>query len=290
MPLPPTGPTKMHNLSLHNAARTCQRDVTLLFADLRESTDLAASLEMDPLVCEMLGHVLDCLTEAVLDHCGLVVDYCGDGLVAMWNAPADQAEHADLACRAALEMLRRLPDVTDDWFGVIQRNLRLGIGVHTGTVQVGNAGSTKQVKYGPRGPNVHVASRVEAATKELGVPLVATEATVRHLTGQFEVNRVCRAYMPGLREPINLYAFRSSASDARITAMWRMYDSALRRFEEGQFQEAADALAKIKSPLAEVPVRFLCEQVQREIGRQQRRRSTDRSSSQPAGIVTLNAT
>ena len=55
---------------------------------------------------------MDCLTEAVVDHDGFVVDYYGDGLMAMWNAPADQPDHAELACRAALRMLATLPDVS----------------------------------------------------------------------------------------------------------------------------------------------------------------------------------
>ncbi len=92
----------MDNLALDNASRNEEREVTLLFADLRASTELVASLATDPLACEMLGNVLDCLTEAVLDHYGLVVDYYGDGLLAMWNAPRDQSNHAVFACRAAL--------------------------------------------------------------------------------------------------------------------------------------------------------------------------------------------
>ncbi|MEX0611244.1 MAG: adenylate/guanylate cyclase domain-containing protein, partial [Pirellulales bacterium] len=147
----------MQDLAFHNSIRSQQREVTLLFADLRGFTELAASLEMIPLVCELAGHVMDCLTDAVSSHDGCVVDYFGDGLLAMWNAPSDQTDHAELACDAALEMLETLPAVTADWMGVIQTNLRLGIGVHTGIVQVGNAGSTRQKKYGPRGPNAHLA-------------------------------------------------------------------------------------------------------------------------------------
>jgi adenylate cyclase len=278
----------MDNLAIDKSARTQEREVTLLFGDLRGSTDLAASLEMDPLVCEMLGHVLDCITEAVLEYSGLVVDYYGDGLMAMWNAPAEEPEHANLACRAALQMLERLPEVADDWIGVIQSHLRLGIGVHTGTVQVGNAGSTKQVKYGPRGPNVHVCSRVEAATKELGVPLVATEATVRQLSSEFAIHRVCRARMPGLREPINLYALQSPESDKRLSQAWQSYDAALRQFERGQFQEAADLLLAIESASVENPARFLSDHVQRELGRNLRRRSSDRPPAHH-GVISLSA-
>ena len=258
-----------------NLLRTREREVTLLFGDLRGSTELAASLEMDRLVCEMIGHVMDCFTEAVLDYRGTVVDYCGDGIVAMWNAPTDQPRHAELACRAGLQMLDNLRDVTGDWIGVSQCELRLGIGLHTGTVHVGNAGSTHQAKYGPRGPNVHVASRVEAATKEVGVPLVATKSTVEQLPGNLFANRVCRAQLPGLREPIELYALRSRPDEARVTAAWRAYHQALGQFEANRLQDAAELLASIDRNTAAVPWRFLEQQIQRDLGRSQRRRSTD---------------
>jgi adenylate cyclase len=266
--------------------RTHERDVTLLFSDLRGFTEVAASLEIDPLICELLAQVMDCLTDAVIKHQGVVVDYYGDGLFAMWNAPVNQQNHAALACRAALEMLETLPEVIDDWIGVIQTNLRLGIGVHTGLAHIGNAGSSRQTKYGPRGPNVHLASRVEAATKELDLPLVATKPTVQQLSDRFATNRVCRARMPGFSEPLELYAVAPSPSDKRVLESWKTYDEALRQFEQGQFQEALDALASVEAPPAEVPVRFLQERSQRELNSAKRRRSSDQPRAQN-GVIAL---
>jgi len=206
----------------------------------------------------------------------------------MWNAPAEQPEHPELACSAALAMLETLPSVTSDWTRVIQADLRLGIGIHTGMVQVGNAGSTRQTKYGPRGPNVHLASRVEAATKALRQPLVATTATVQRLSNRFATNRVCRALMPGLREPIDLYAVRQLTNDAHSSAAWQFYDEALRHFEQGRYEDAADILDSIDVKGTEIPWRFLTDEVQRDMGRQKRRRSTDRKGAS-GGVITLNA-
>jgi adenylate cyclase len=278
----------MHDVSGPETFRTQQREVTLLFADLRGFTEIAASLAMDPLVCELLAHVMDCLTEAIHDHAGYVVDYYGDGLVAMWNAPAIQDEHPELACRAALQMLEALPALVDDWIGVIQTGLRLGVGVHTGNVQLGNAGSTRQRKYGPRGPNVHIASRVEAATKVLRVPFVATQSTVARLSSQFASHRVCRALMPGLQESTELYAVQWKSSDAHLSVTWQLYDSALRLFEQGEYQAAADVLTTIDCNMTSIPLGFLIEQTQRELGRKERRRSTDKPAAQPDGVIALS--
>jgi adenylate cyclase len=280
---------RMYDFRRPNAIRTEQRDVTLLFADLRGFTELAGSLQTDPLVSDLLANVMDCLTEAVDGLDGFVVDYYGDGLVAMWNAPTEQANHAQLACRAGLQMLSALPAVSDDWKSLIHTELRLGIGVHTGSVQVGNAGSKKKTKYGPRGPNVNLASRVEAATKELSIPLVATQPTAEQLSDEFATNRICCARMPGLQRPVNLYAISASTIDSPSSIAWECYDKALQQFEKGDFAAAADSLAHIDQAITEVPWRFLVERVERELGRERRRRSTDKPPAHPSGVISLSA-
>jgi adenylate cyclase len=230
---------------------------------------------------------MDCLTAAVVEQDGFVIDYFGDSIMAMWNAPADQSDHAERACRAGLRMLATLPEVTSEWMRVIQTELRLGIGIHTGPVQVGNAGSTHRVKYGARGPNVHLASRVEASTKELGIPLVATQATIECLRNSFTANRVCRARMPGLPQPVNLFAVNECEASALTNVAWQIYDRALCNFEDGRFQNAAEELAKIDAIATRVPAAFLLTRVQQELGRNLRRRSTDEPTATKDGVIAL---
>ena len=265
-----------------------QREVTLLFADLRGFSELASALETQQ-VYELLGHVMDCLTAAVMDHDGMVIDYYGDGLAAMWNAPANQADHPELACRAALRMLQSLPDIAADWQDLLDDDLRIGIGVHTGTVQVGNAGSKRRTKYGPRGPEVHLTSRVESATKELGVPLLVTRPTAERLSNRFTTHRLCRARLRGTQQPIDLFTLSSAATDATQRAAWDAYDTARSLFERGQLSEAAKLLQTIDRAITQVPADFLAQHVQRELGRKQRRRSTDKADGQSGPVITLSA-
>jgi adenylate cyclase len=269
--------------------RSEQREVTLLFADMRGFTELAGSLQMDPLVCELLGHVMDCLSEAVAQNSGFIVDYYGDGLVAMWNAPSTQPAHADLACHSALRMLSALPAVSDEWMSVTRTELRLGIGVHTGSVQVGNAGSSQKAKYGPRGPNVNLASRVEAATKDLGLPLLATQATVDQLSAKFMSHRVCRARMPGLQQPVNLYAVSGKECSEPSLNAWRVYEESLALFEGGELEAAAAMLSATDEQMGGIPREFLMNRIQTEIGRHRRRRATDTPAAHADGVVTLAA-
>jgi adenylate cyclase len=276
--------------TLHSEPRKIvseKRELTLLFADLRRSTDLSSVFEIEEL-CELVGQVLDCLSAAVMDHDGVVIDYYGDGLAAMWNAPADQADHAELACRAALRMFETLPDVAADWAHALHSDLRLAVGIHTGVAQVGNAGSARRVKYGPRGPNVHIASRTEAAAKELDVPLVATRPVIDRLSNRFTTHRLCRARIRGVREPMDLYDVSPSMLEPEAAATWKNYERALSLFEHGQLTEAAESLQSVVSSTSEgTPGRFLAEHIQRELGRRRRRRSSDRSSNCPSGVITL---
>jgi adenylate cyclase len=232
---------------------------------------------------------MDALTAAVMDHDGLVLDYYGDGLAAMWNAPADQADHAELACRAALRMLDLLPEVTHDWGSLIDGPLQLGVGVHTGQARIGNAGSRHRTKYGPRGANVNLASRVEAATKSIGIPFLATSAVAAQLANSIVTHRVCTARLPGVETPTELFAVQTAANARKAGREWQVYDQALHNFESGEVASAAAALATLDRTNSGIPASFLLEQIQRELGRQQNRRSTDRTPKRFDGVITLTA-
>jgi len=277
----------MHDASLKSATCTEQREVTLLFADLRDFTKLSASLEIEQ-TDQLLSQVMDCLTAAVVEQGGLVIDYYGDGLAVMWNAPADQPDHPELACRAAMQMIERLPHVAAPWNGMISSDIRLGVGINTGIVQVGNAGSSSRAKYGPRGPNVHLTSRVESITKEIGIPFIVTQQTAELLSSCFIAHRLCRAQMAGILEPVNLYTICQSTLDDSISSMWRIYDAALGYYEQGCLDEAAHALSTIDTTAVEIPAHFLVQQVQRQLGRQQNRRSTDSHLPAPGGVIIFN--
>ncbi len=207
-------PTVVQHIEQHPESLSGQlREVTLLFADLRGYTSLAES--MPPVDCyELLGDVLESLTQIVMQHRGVVVDYYGDGLMALWNAPLEQPNHPDLACTTALQMLEALPAIATRWQPQLNGPLELGIGIHTGPAHVGNAGTRSRLKYGPRGNTVNIASRVQAASKQLQLPLVITAATQAKLSDKFFAVRACTAKLPGLKQLLDLYSV-SLTSEAR---------------------------------------------------------------------------
>jgi adenylate cyclase len=262
-----------------------QREVTLLFVDLRGSSELANSLGNER-TYDLMGDVMDALTAAIMDLDGVIIDYYGDGLAAMWNAPADQPDHAELACRAALRMIDALPAVQKKWTHLLVDELRVAVGVHTGLAQVGNAGSNRRAKYGPRGANVNLAHRVEAAAKAVGVSAVVTRATASRLSNRLLATRICQVQLPGVQTPIDLFGIRQSTNDESILLQLTNYERALELFEREQYEQAEESLSKVTSAAGNVPRDFLQGKIRKAIGLQQRRRSTDEGPIGP--VIALN--
>lgn len=220
-----------------------QREVTVLFSDIRGFSRISERLSPEQ-TCELVRDVLDCLTRRIREHGGVVVDYIGDAVMAVWNAPADQPDHAARACRAALAMAVEVPALNDRWRDRIDGPLKLGIGLNTGPALVGNTGSRTRFKYGPLGHTVNLASRVEGATKQLGVPLLITGSTHAALGPDhgFATRRLCRATVVGIEEPVDFYELHAAAADPGWRAWRDAYEDGLRHFEAGELPEAIGIL------------------------------------------------
>lgn len=227
-----------------NLLEGADREITVLFCDLRGFSLLAERLGAADSY-RLLADVMDRLTDCVFAHQGVIVDYFGDGLCAMWNAPLEQPDHADRACQAALDMLRDLPLLDRHWLSVTGGYFRLGIGIHTGTALVGNAGSRRRMKYGPRGHTVNLASRVEGLTKQVGAAAVLTGATRCRLRGSFALRRLCRARAAGVEEVVELYELAAGGESRDWRRRCDAYETALGHFERGRWTEALAALEQL---------------------------------------------
>ena len=215
-------------------------EVTVLFCDLREFS--AVSEKVGPAkTMEWIGGVLDPLSDEVVESGGVLVDYVGDELLAMWGAPTPQADHARLACATARRMVAALPGINARWESVIGRPTRFGIGVNSATARVGNTGSTRKFKYGPLGNGVNLGSRVQGATKYLRVDALITGSTRRQLDDSFRVRRVCTVQVVNIAEPVELYEL-DCGTTPRSAELFPRFEEALGMFEAGNFSAAASRL------------------------------------------------
>jgi len=220
------------------------RELTLLFTDLRGFSKISERIGASETYA-LLADILDRLTNQIMDHGGVVIDYYGDGLAAMWNAPTEQPQHADRAAQAALAMLGELPAINSQWAEKLGGIVRLGIGLNTGRAQVGNSGSRRRFKYGPRGHAVNLTSRVEAATKALGVTCLLTEATRKALTIDLPLRRVCHARLTGMAEPVNLYELPAASDHSSWPPRRDQYELALAFYERDRAAECRAACQQL---------------------------------------------
>jgi class 3 adenylate cyclase len=154
-----------------------EREITVLFSDIRGFTTLSEQVDPVEMVAQ-LNEYFEAMVEVVAAEQGAVDKFLGDGLMAIFGAPARHADHALRASRAATAMLDRLEDVNRERGMRGLAPLRIGIGLHTGRAVVGNVGSPPfRVDFTAIGDTVNLAARLEAMTKELGAVVVASEAT-----------------------------------------------------------------------------------------------------------------
>ena len=158
------------------------RELTVMFCDLRSFTTLSEGLTADELR-QFLNDYLTPMTDAVLETSGTVDKYMGDAIMAFWNAPLDDPDHARGAVEAALAMRKQLAEFnlgrrTETALdGRPRPEAKFGIGLNTGECCVGNLGSTRRFDYSAIGDEVNVASRLEGSSKYFGVDIVASEST-----------------------------------------------------------------------------------------------------------------
>ena len=222
-----------------------QREVTVLFGDIRGFTTLSEQLSPRESYT-LLGDAMDRFTNIIMRQEGVIIDYYGDGLAAFWNAPFKQPDHARLACEAAFAMQRELADLSADWIGLTGRNLRMGIGIHTGLALVGNAGSFARIKYGPRGNTVNLAARVENATKQVGLPILITHSTMLALRETLPTRRVFRQKLAGFETAVDLYQPLSGNLVNSTEAYRTSLNQAIELYETGDFARAGELLEALQ--------------------------------------------
>jgi adenylate cyclase len=192
-----------------NLLEARDQEVTVLVSDLYDFTPLGERLGA-AVTCRLIRDVLEHLSRRIVEQGGVIVDYAGDGILAMWNAPVPQEDHAARACRAGLAMLGEIPELNRWWRPTVGRDLELGIGVNSGVAQVGNMGSSRKFKYGPHGHVVNLANRVQGATKMVpGGNLLMTGSTRALLGESFSYTRCPPVSLKGVQGEVVLYALHS---------------------------------------------------------------------------------
>ena len=178
------------------------RLMTIMFCDIRGFTTLSEGMTSHELG-QLINEFLTPMTEIIMANKGTIDKYIGDCIMAFWNAPLDDPDHAKNGVAAAQEMRGKLIELNRSWAAEGRRTLDIGIGVNTGECSVGNFGSNQKFNYSLLGDPVNLSSRLEGLTKLYGVDLIIGEETASRLDD------------PGLIE-LDLVAVKGKKNAVRI--------------------------------------------------------------------------
>jgi class 3 adenylate cyclase len=185
------------------------RLVCALFADIRDYT--ARSEELEPArVMSILNRFFETVIPAIHEHDGMVVEFTGDGLYALFGAPQAVDNPCPPAFAAAQDFLRRVDQLNGELVGEGEVPLRSGLGLHCGEAVVGIVGAVARHRYTATGDAINIAARLEGLTKDLGYPLLVSDAVVSPLATAEGLICLGPQEIKG-RAPVEVYGWRPAS-------------------------------------------------------------------------------
>lgn len=232
------------------------RVLTIYFSDVKGFTSISENLSPDRLTA-LLNDYLSAMSNVVLSEGGTINKYVGDAIVAFWNAPLDQADHADRAVRAALKCQKKLAELRPIYREKYGHDVFCRIGLNTGPVVVGNMGSTHHFDYTFFGDAGNLASRLEGINKQFGTYILVSEFTLAQVGGEFACREISRVRVVGKKLPVRIFEPMWKEDAARRSAAIAAFSDALTLYYNGSFKQAADKFQGIspEDPVAAVYVK-----------------------------------
>jgi adenylate cyclase len=184
------------------------RRVTVLMSDLRGFTTISENLPPE-VVSAMMNEYFTAMVDVILAHRGLVQDFIGDAIMAVYGAPLDDPEHCWHAARSAVGMHAALESLNRAWEADGRGPLAMGVAVHTGPVFAGTLGAPRKKKYAVLGDTVNLTSRMEGLNRDLGTGILISGAALAVLRDRVVVRDRGRVAVKGRREPVDIHELLS---------------------------------------------------------------------------------
>jgi adenylate cyclase len=187
-----------------------RREMTVLFSDIRGFTTVTEKGNPEELVAQ-LNEYFSRMVEVVFRHKGTVDKFVGDMVMALFGAPLDDADHAEHAVAAAVDMVRELGRLNQAWAARGMAQLDIGVGVNSGDMIAGNIGSSSIMSYTVIGDNVNLGARLESLNKDYGTRIIMSDATRVRLTGSYEIRPLGDVVVKGKTRPVAIFEVRVPA-------------------------------------------------------------------------------
>jgi adenylate cyclase len=186
------------------AGRAVRQDVTVLFTDIFDFTTISERHSPEAVI-DLLTRYFERMNEVVEKNNGIIVQYLGDSVYAMWNAPQINPRHVTDGCRCALEMKAAIDQLNEANRQNGEPQLVTRFGLHTGIAVVGSVGAEARRQYSAMGDTVNVASRLEGMNKQFGTSILVSEAVVANCEPLFEFRALGAAHAKGREQGIDVF-------------------------------------------------------------------------------------
>lgn len=210
-----------------------QREISILFSDIRGFTTVSESLTPPELV-SLLNEYLSPMTRIVLEEKGTLDKFIGDAVMAIFNAPLDLPGHAEHACLTAVKMLQELEQLNQTFGKRGMHTIDIGVGINTGPAIVGNMGADIRFDYTAIGDSVNLASRLEGLNKYYRTHILVSEETFRQVAAnRFVFREVDRVKVKGKHQPVLIYELM-----VRNQELLPDFEKGLEKYRQQQFEAA----------------------------------------------------
>ncbi|MBU0649114.1 adenylate/guanylate cyclase domain-containing protein [Patescibacteria group bacterium] len=223
-----------------------EKNITIMFSDIRGFTSLSEGLDPGGLT-RLLNEYLTQMTEIVLSEDGVLDKYIGDAVMAFWGAPLVEPMHAVVAAKSALRMIGKLNEFNREKKWPSGREIKIGIGLNTGPVIVGNMGAEKRFDYTAIGDAVNLASRTESLNKQYGTQILITKFTKAELGHEFITRLLDRVAVKGKKQGVEIYELVCLAPNLapKQKEVIELYEDAFAFYQKKKWDKALDILKKL---------------------------------------------
>ncbi|MEW6202344.1 MAG: adenylate/guanylate cyclase domain-containing protein [bacterium] len=181
-----------------------RQEVTVLFSDIRGFTAWSELFSPEDVISQLNEYFSE-MVNIIFKHDGTLLKYIGDGIMAMFGAPVRHSNDPLRAVKAALEMNEELANLNRRWHIEGRKPLKIGIGINTGEVIVGNVGDVRRMEYTAIGYNVNIAARMEKLTVKYDVPIIISENTMHYVKDQAVVNKIGAVEVKGSTRLVRVF-------------------------------------------------------------------------------------
>jgi len=217
--------------------------VTVMFSDVAGFTSISEKLTPAELV-HLLNEYLTEMTDIILANQGIIDKYEGDLIMAEFGIPVFYENHPYMACKAALEMQKRLHFLRKKWQEAGKPLVRARIGINTGNVIVGNMGSRDVFDYTVMGDHVNLGSRLESANKFYGTYIMISENTYEYVKNDYFTRELDLIRVKGKEKPIKVFeliAFKDEKLEDNFLKLLEVYNTGLQSYKSQQWDKAIDS-------------------------------------------------